>query len=90
MPRSRHPKPDIEAALRHAEQHGWRVVQGGSHAWGKMLCPYDQRDCRCGLFCITSIWSTPANAGNFAKQLRRVVDGCAMYQSRETEEGTKE
>ncbi|UPG92244.1 hypothetical protein L2Y96_10910 [Luteibacter aegosomaticola] len=81
MPRSRHPKPDIEAALRHAEAHGWRIEQGGSHAWGKMLCPYDSRDCRCGVYCITSIWSTPANPGNFAKRLRRAVDGCASYRT---------
>jgi hypothetical protein len=40
MARKPHSKPDIEAALRHAEKHGWRVEIGGSHAWGKMYCPY--------------------------------------------------
>jgi hypothetical protein len=40
MVRKPHSKPDIEAALRHAEKHGWRVEIGGSHAWGKMYCPY--------------------------------------------------
>lgn len=79
MPRSRHPKPDIEAALRHAEACGWRIVQGGSHAWGKMYCPYNLRDCRCGIYCITSIWSTPVNPGTFARRLRQAVDGCAGY-----------
>nr|WP_084621592.1 hypothetical protein [Luteibacter yeojuensis] len=82
MSRSRHPKPDIEAALRHAEGHGWRIVQGGGHAWGRMFCPYHRRDCRCGVHCITSIWSTPANAGSFARRLRQVVDGCAGYRER--------
>lgn len=76
MPRTRHPKPDVEAALVHAERHGWRVVTGGSHAWGKMYCPWNDEYCRCGEFCITSIWSTPRNAGTHGKQLRRVVDRC--------------
>jgi hypothetical protein len=76
MPRSRHPKPDVEAALAHAEQQGWRIAVGGSHAWGKMYCPWNDTDCRCGEFCITSIWSTPRDAGNHGRQLRRVVDRC--------------
>lgn len=29
-----------------------------------------------GEFCISSIWSTPRNAENHAKQIRRVVDNC--------------
>lgn len=77
MYRSRHPDKDVEAALRHAEAHGWRVVQGGSHAWGKIYCPYDSKDCRCGEFCITSVWSTPRNPVSHARALRRVVDKCS-------------
>lgn len=50
MARSPHPKKDIEAALRHAESQGWRVEVGGSHAWGKMYCPYNDAGCRCGEF----------------------------------------
>nr|WP_256452096.1 hypothetical protein [Luteibacter aegosomatissinici] len=79
MARRKHPKPDIEAAIRHAEAHGWRVVQGASHAWGRMFCPYNERDCRCGRHCISSIWSTPANPADHARNLRHVVDGCAFY-----------
>ena len=59
MTRSAHPKKDVEKALRYAESQGWRIVQGGSHAWGKMYCPVNSAECRCGEFCITSIWSTP-------------------------------
>ncbi|MDH4055907.1 MAG: hypothetical protein OEW73_10135 [Gammaproteobacteria bacterium] len=76
MPRQRHPKKEIEEALAYAELAGWRIDVGGSHAWGKMYCPYKDKDCRCGEFCISSIWSTPRNAANHAKQLRRVVDNC--------------
>jgi hypothetical protein len=76
MKRCRHPKKEIEEAIRYAEDHGWRVEVGGSHAWGRMYCPYNDRECRCGEFCITSIWSTPRNAVSHARMLERVVDNC--------------
>ena len=76
MTRSAHPKKDVEKALRYAESQGWRIVQGGSHAWGKMYCPVNSAECRCGEFCITGIWSTPKSATNHAAGLRRVVDNC--------------
>lgn len=76
MVRPAHKKKEIEAALKHAEEQGWRVVAGGSHAWGKIYCPYNDSECRCGHFCITSVWSTPKSAANHARLLRRVVDNC--------------
>ena len=81
MSRRSHPKSEIEAALAYAEQNGWSVDLGGAHAWGKIYCPYNDKECRCGIFCITSIWSTPKNAGNHAKQIRRVVDNCTKHNS---------
>lgn len=78
MARSSHPKKDIEAALRHAESQGWRVEVGGSHAWGKIYCPYNDDGCRCGEFCIACIWSTPKNPGNHARAILRVVDNCTF------------
>lgn len=74
--RRRHPCKEIEAALQYAERAGWRVEPGGSHAWGRMYCPYKDADCRCGEFCITSIWSTPRKPETHARQLKRVVDHC--------------
>lgn len=76
MVRRSHPDKDIEAALRHAERYGWTVEPGGSHAWGRMYCLDNDEACRCGEFCIVSIWSTPKNAANHARALRRVVDRC--------------
>lgn len=76
MSRTAHSKKEIEEALRYAESQGWRVETGGSHAWGRIYCPYNDKDCRCGEFCISSVWSTPRNAGNHARALRRVVDNC--------------
>jgi len=86
MSRKKHSKKEVEEALRYAEEHGWRIDVGGSHAWGKMYCPNNDKECRCGEFCIASIWSTPKNAGNHAKQIRRVVDNCTVHGARETYE----
>ncbi|MEM7595795.1 MAG: hypothetical protein AAF383_30555 [Cyanobacteria bacterium P01_A01_bin.83] len=76
----KHPNKEIRSALEYAKQKGWRVKQGGSHAWGKIYCPYNDSDCRCGEFCKISIWSTPRNPINHAKQIRRVVDNCIYHQ----------
>lgn len=76
MVRPKHPKKEVEEALKYAEVHGWRVEVGGSHAWGRIYCPHNDSECRCGEFCITSIWSTPKSPGNHGKQIRRVVDNC--------------
>lgn len=79
MARPSHPKKEIEAALPHAEEQGWRVDAGGGHAWGKIYCPYNDDECRCGEFCITSVWSTPRNPVSHARALRRVVDKCSTH-----------
>jgi hypothetical protein len=76
MTRRRHPIKEIEAALAHAEARGWRVVSARGHAWARLYCPWNDADCRCGEFCVVSVWSTPRNAVAHARQIRRVVDGC--------------
>ena len=83
MPRKPHPKLEVEAALRKAESEGWRIALGGPHAWGRMYCPYNDETCRCGEFCIASIWSTPKNAGNHARQIGRIVDNCTTHRARQ-------
>ena len=84
--RKKHSKKDIEKALQYAEEHGWRVEVGGSHAWGKIYCPKNDLECRCGEFCISSIWSTPRNTQNHAKQIKRIVDNCTSLSDEEIEE----
>ncbi|MGB4345872.1 MAG: hypothetical protein WBJ21_05705 [Burkholderiaceae bacterium] len=79
MARSPYPNKEVEKVLRIAEDNGWRVVQGGSHAWGKIYCPYKDLECRCGEFCIASIWSTPRNPDNHARALLRVVMNCYRH-----------
>lgn len=76
MSRRRHPNKDIEKAVCHAEKHGWQIQMATGHAWGKMFCPANSKDCRCGNFCVTSINTTPRNPVSHAKQIRRVVDNC--------------
>lgn len=86
MARKRHSKKEVEAAIQYAESHGWRIEVGGGHAWGKLYCPYNDQECRCGEFCIASIASTPRSAANHAKQIRRVVDNCTRYRNPDEEQ----
>lgn len=91
MARIRHARKEVEEALKHAERQGWRVQVGGSHAWGRIYCPRNDDECRCGEFCITSVWSTPKCPGNHARALRRVVDNCNAHgDPREADGDTKE
>ncbi|AGL86670.1 hypothetical protein [Pseudomonas protegens] len=82
MARATHPKKDIEMALRYAEWQGWRIEVGGGHAWGWIYCPYNNEVCRCGEFCITSVWRTPKNPTQHARALCRVIDNCTLNQLR--------
>jgi len=81
MARLPHSKKEIEESLKYAESHGWRIDVGGSHAWGRIYCPYNDDECRCGEYCIASVWSTPRNAGSHARALRRVVDNCRTHRN---------
>lgn len=71
--RKKHPNKEIETAIQYAEDQGWRYKEPGksAHAWGKMLCPLQDR-----AGCRMSVWSTPRNADIHAKQICRCVDEC--------------
>jgi hypothetical protein len=71
MARPRHPNKHVELAIQYAEALGWRVETPGSHAWGRLFCPYSTRE-----GCIISVWSTPRNPENHARHLRHRVDWC--------------
>lgn len=72
--RPTHPNKEIEAAIKYAESKGWRYKAPGksAHAWGRLLCSLADRD-----GCQMSVWSTPKNPENYAKQIRREADKCA-------------
>lgn len=71
MARHRHPNKEIEAAVQHAEDQGWRVFVGGSHRWGFLYCPNETRDgCRIG------VDSTPVNPEGHARRLLKRINAC--------------
>jgi hypothetical protein len=68
MRRSRHPKKEIEAALKHAEDHGWVVEEKKrkrGHGWGRVLSP--------GGGIVIRIDHTPRSPGHQARVIRRAV-----------------
>jgi hypothetical protein len=71
MPRSVHPNSDIEEAVKLAEDKGWRYMHSNGHAWGRLFCPSGQRG-----GCIISVWSTPHDTFDHARQIRRRVTKC--------------
>lgn len=78
--RPRHPKPPVEHAIKYAEALGWRVTLSSGHAWGRLFCPFSNRE-----GCIISVWSTPRVPENHARQIRNRVDSCPHRESDEGE-----
>ena len=71
MARRRHPKKEVEEALREAENAGWTVAPSPSgHRWGSVHCSAGRAGCR------LSIFSTPRNPGNHARHIRRALIRC--------------
>lgn len=73
MSRARHPKKEVEAALRQLESSGeWRVevVHSSGHRWGVAKCVFGHSTCQVG------IWSTPKSPGNHAKQILSAAKRC--------------
>ncbi|MDA1053278.1 MAG: hypothetical protein O3C40_22735 [Planctomycetota bacterium] len=68
-----HPNKHIRAAIEYAEDNGRTLRKAGAraHIWGRLYCPQRDRD-----GCATAIYSTPRNAEDHAKDIRRAVDRC--------------
>lgn len=67
--RTRHPKKEVEQALRFAEASDWSVEpKKGGHAWGEIRCPTGR--------CRVAVWSTPRSPGKHAKALIARVRRC--------------
>ena len=83
MPRAKHPKKEVESALSDAESAGWTVTPTQSgHRWGVIRCGVEGPS-----GCQISIWSTPRNTGNHAKQLRRFIARCPHTRAERTGDG---
>lgn len=65
---SGHSKKEVREALAYASDRGWTIHPGGSHRWGIIWCPAHEHH--------VTISSTPRNAGDHAKDIRRAVDRC--------------
>lgn len=82
MSRSRHPNKEIERALAELEGMGWSVEEAkgrSAHNWGFVLCPTNAgKECRSGVFCRMSVWSTPRNPRGHAADLVRKARGCVI------------
>ena len=83
MARKTHKIAEIESVIQYAENNGWTFKKPGksAHAWGIIRCPFNDKDCRCGDYCQLSVWGTPKNPQNYAKKLRRQIDGCLYNKS---------
>ena len=66
-----HPNKHIREAIKYALAKGWRLTKSHGHVWGQLWCPEQSRD-----GCIIRVFSTPRDAENHAKFIRRRVDGC--------------
>lgn len=67
-----HSNKHIRDALRYAESRGWIVSKANAraHCWGRIRCQFGHRECQ------MSIFSTPRNPENHARDIRRFVDRC--------------
>ncbi|QDT39716.1 hypothetical protein [Stratiformator vulcanicus] len=63
-----HQKKEISKAIEYAVGRGWTYEEHKrGHACGSLKCP--------GV-CLVFVSSTPRNAGNHAKDIRRKIDNC--------------
>jgi len=71
--RPRHPKKEVEDAVRFAESRGWVVtMRGGGHAWGVLRCGSGSGAGHCQVW----VFSTPSDPGTHAKKIVRQVLDC--------------
>jgi hypothetical protein len=80
--RPRHPHKEIEATVAYAEGLGWRWEELTGHGWGKLLCPYADRD-----GCQVFVYSTPRNPEGAARGYKRSVDRCECVKKENCDEG---
>ncbi|PWC15689.1 hypothetical protein B4923_00810 [Brenneria roseae subsp. americana] len=67
----KHPNKHIQAAIEYALAQGWRFHPSNGHAFGRLICGTQNHHDH-----MMSIWSTPSNPENHAKQICRKVDSC--------------
>jgi hypothetical protein len=78
--RPKHPKKEVEDAVRYAEDQGWTFRKMGH--WGWMYCSHPDHADRCHV----AVNGTPRNAGDHAGQIKRAVDRCPHRKMEENDE----
>lgn len=75
----RHPNKHIREAIEYAVTHGWDVVDVGksAHAFCRLRCLAGHTEHQ------MSIWSTPRNPENHARQILHKVKQCQGEQEEE-------
>lgn len=75
-----HPNKEVRKALKDMRKAGWTIetaAGGHSHRWGRAVCPHWHVDDSGRRYrCTRGIDSTPRNAGNHAKRIRRALRRC--------------
>ncbi|KAF1368112.1 hypothetical protein [Yokenella regensburgei] len=68
-----HPDKHIREAIRYAVFHGWVFIPAGrsAHCFGRLRCGIAGHQEH-----MMSVWSTPGNTQNHARQITRLVDRC--------------
>jgi hypothetical protein len=69
-----HKNKHIRAAVDYAIQRGWTLKKAAAraHIWGTLYCPRHDRS-----GCWKTVYCTPRIPEAHARDIRRVVDGCA-------------
>lgn len=91
MAKYKHPDKHIADAIKYAEENGWHIEKskGKGHAWGIMECDHNDSNCWNGNHCRTSIWTTPRNSQNHAKDLKKIVDKCIYKGQKERQDNNE-
>ncbi|MDO5541738.1 MAG: hypothetical protein Q4F77_00375 [Acinetobacter sp.] len=68
----KHPNKHIREAIEYAVENGWDVVETGTsgHAFCRLKCVLGHSEHQ------MSVWSTPRNPENHAKQIKAKVKQC--------------
>ncbi|WP_261093290.1 hypothetical protein [Serratia quinivorans] len=72
------PNKHIQAALAYAISRGWLFHASNGHAFGRLHCALPNHREH-----MMSIWSTPKNPEQHAKQIRRKVDQCLALSNKD-------
>jgi hypothetical protein len=71
MARRKHSKKEVEEAICYAESMGWTVELRSGHCWARIFCPHHVEEKH-----RMSVYSTPRDAQDHAKDIKRIVDKC--------------